>query len=161
MTAFDRFEREIPDLMAELAPPRVPDYFDDMLQQSAQTRQRPAWSAPERWIPMGVIARTQPMRPLPWRMIAIAVALLLLAGATLLYAGSRPRVPEPFGPARNGQILFSSDGEIVAVDPRTGTATTLITGPETDTDPWFSNDGTTFAFDRSIDGRAVPVPRRQ
>ena len=72
MTTFDRFEREIPELMAELAPARVPDYFDDMLQRPPGHDQRPAWSAPERWLPMGVIARTRPMRPLPWRPIAIA-----------------------------------------------------------------------------------------
>ena len=123
MTTFDRFEREIPELMAELAPPRVPDYFDDMLRQAARTRQRPAWSALERWIPMGVIARTQPMRPMPWRLIAIGIALLLLAGAALLYAGSRPHLPAPFGPARNGQILFATlDGEIMTIDPSTGAA---------------------------------------
>jgi dipeptidyl aminopeptidase/acylaminoacyl peptidase len=151
MTTFDRFEREIPELMAELAPPRVPDYFDDMLQQAARTRQRPAWSAPERWIPMGVIARTQPMRPVPWRLIAIGVALLLLAGAALLYVGSRPHIPAPFGPARNGQIAFGTfDGEIMTIDPSTGASTALIAGPTFDVDPWFSNDGTKFAFDRLI-----------
>ena len=54
MTAFDRFERAIPELMTELAPSHVPDYFDDLLQQTARTRQRPAWSALERWLPMDV-----------------------------------------------------------------------------------------------------------
>jgi Tol biopolymer transport system component len=151
MTAFDRFEREIPELMAELAPPRVPDYFDDMLQQAARTRQRPAWSALERWVPMGVIARTQPMRPVPWRLIAVAIALLLLAAAAVVYVGSRRHLPEPFGPARNGQILFSTlDGDIMTIDPSTGASTALIAGSTFDADPWFSNDGTKFAFDRSM-----------
>ncbi len=31
MTTFERFEREMPELMTELSPARVPDYFDDML----------------------------------------------------------------------------------------------------------------------------------
>ncbi len=60
MTAFDRFdrfEREIPDLMEELAPTRRPDYFDEMLRATAAARQRPAWSSLERWLPMGEIAR--------------------------------------------------------------------------------------------------------
>ena len=43
MTAFDRIEPRIPELMDELAPAQVPDYFDDMLRQTARTRQRPAW----------------------------------------------------------------------------------------------------------------------
>ena len=60
MTAFERFEREIPSLMDEIAPPRLPDYLDDMLRQTGRTRQRPAWASPERWLPMDVIARPAP-----------------------------------------------------------------------------------------------------
>ena len=85
MTAFDRFEHELPELMTELAAARVPDYLDDMLRQSARTRQRPRWSALERWIPMGVIARTAPVRQVPWRAIAVAALLIVLA------RGGRPR----------------------------------------------------------------------
>ena len=29
MTTFERFERAIPELMTELSPARVPDYFDE------------------------------------------------------------------------------------------------------------------------------------
>jgi TolB protein len=44
------------------------------------------------------------------------------------------------------------DGEIVAFDPATGVSRTLIAGDDTDSDPWFTNDGTRFAFDRSTQG---------
>ena len=37
MTAFDRIEPRLPELMAELAPASVPDYFDDMLRQTGRT----------------------------------------------------------------------------------------------------------------------------
>ncbi len=156
MTTFERFEREIPELMTELAPARVPDYFDDMLRQTAANRQRPAWATLERWIPMGVLARTQPMRPVPWRAIAIlatlAILIAALVGAALLI-GSTSRLPEPFGLARNGSIVFSTvDGRIVSADPGTGTTTTLIDSPELESNPWFSNDGTRFAFDRRTPG---------
>ena len=88
MTAFDRLEPQIPELMNELAPARVPDYFDDMLRQTARTRQRTAWSSLERWLPAGVIARTDTVRQIPWRPIAIAArahrrrdaALVLIVG---------------------------------------------------------------------------------
>ena len=103
MTAFDRFEHDLPELMDELAPARVPDYFDDMLRQSARTRQRPRWSALERWLPMGVIARTAPVRQVPWRPIVVAALLVILAraAASPCIAGSRrARRPPPFGPAR-------------------------------------------------------------
>ena len=67
-----------------------------------------ALERPERWLPMGVIARPIPIRPLPWRPIAVAALITLLAAATLIYAGSRARVPAPFGPARNGVIVYGT-----------------------------------------------------
>jgi hypothetical protein len=90
MTASERFEQQLPELMAELAPARVPDYFDDMLRQSARTRQRPAWSVLERWLPMGVIARTSTVRQVPWRPIVVAA---LLSGQRAVAVRRLPRVP--------------------------------------------------------------------
>jgi tricorn protease-like protein len=158
MTAFDRIERHLPELMDELATAGIPDYFDDMLQQTAQSRQRPAWSALERWLPMGVIARPLPFRPMPWRLIAIVALVGLLATATLVYVGSRPRIPAPFGPASNGVLIIgTADGDIVSVDPSTGTTTALIGGPTIDAGPYFSNDGQRFIFDR---GTSASGPSR-
>lgn len=152
MTTFERFEREIPRLMDELSPPRLPDYLDDMLRQTARTSQRPAWSAFERWLPMGVIAQTQTIPRIPWRPILAVGLLVLLAAAAVLVVGSRQQpLPEPFGVARNGAIVFSTaDGDIVQADPDTGAIATLIAGAGSgfDSAPWFANDGTKFAFDR-------------
>ena len=83
----DRFEREIPELMDSLAPTRRPDYFDDMLLATARTRQRPAWSALERWLPMGEIARSVPRPVLPWRPIVLFVVLTLIVLAGVLAVG--------------------------------------------------------------------------
>jgi Tol biopolymer transport system component len=155
MTTFERFEREIPGLMTELAPARVPDYFDDMLRQTAGHRQRPAWTYLERWLPMGVLARTVPMRQVSWRpILVLALLVLLIAAALFAYAGSLPkRLPAPFGPARNGQIVFSTaDGDISTVDPKTGTVRPLIVGETEDIAPWFSPDGQRFMFVRKISG---------
>jgi Tol biopolymer transport system component len=149
MTAFDRIERRLPELIDELAAAGVPDYFDDMLQQTAQARQRPAWSSLERWLPMGVIARPLPIRPIPWRLIAVAAILVVLAAATLVYVGSRRVVPPPFGLAGNGAILIgTADGDIATVDATTGRMTSVITGPTIDGGPFHSRDGTRFVFDR-------------
>jgi Tol biopolymer transport system component len=156
MTAFDRFERQLPELMDELASPQLPDYFDNMLTRTARTRQRPAWASLERWLPMGVIARPSLVPPLPWRSIGIFVILALLAVAgALIYVSSRQRLPEPFGPARNGSILVSTvDGEIVSVDPATGASSGLVTGPANDIVPALSRDGTKFLFVRAGSGSA-------
>jgi dipeptidyl aminopeptidase/acylaminoacyl peptidase len=151
MTTFERFERDIPELMTELAPTRVPDYFDDMLRQTASHRQRPAWSYPERWLPMGVIARTVPMRrPVPWRpLLLVALLALLVAAGLVAYIGAPPRLPPPFGPARAGPILMSTaDGDLVSLDPVTGKTTSLVTSPETEDGATFSPDGRSMFFAR-------------
>jgi Tol biopolymer transport system component len=154
MTAFDRLEPELPGLMDELAAARVPDYFDDLLTRTARTRQRPAWSSLERWLPMGVIARPALVPRLPWRSIAVLVILGLLIAAALLAvaSGSRQRLPAPFGPARNGSILYSTaGGDIHSVDPITGASRAVVTGSASDRGPMLSHDGTRFLFVRTGD----------
>ena len=52
------------------APRAVPDYRDDIVRQTARTRQRPAWTFPERWLPVSVItsrALAAPTGPLAGR----------------------------------------------------------------------------------------------
>lgn len=150
MTTFDRIEPRLPELIDDLGSATVPDYFDDMLQRATRSRQRPAWSALERWLPMGVIARPLPRPSLPWRSLAIVALLAILAAATLIYAGSRSRPAPPFGLARNGALIIgTAEGDIVTVDPTTGKATPLISGPTIDSGPWFSLDGRRFLFDRA------------
>ena len=63
MTSDRRFEQDLPDLMAQLAPRRVPDYRDDIVRQTARTRQRPAWTFPERWLPMDITLAPARGRP--------------------------------------------------------------------------------------------------
>jgi dipeptidyl aminopeptidase/acylaminoacyl peptidase len=159
MTAFDRLEPQIPELLDELAPARVPDYFDDLLRQIARTRQRPAWSSFERRLPMGVIARTAPVRQVPWRPLLLVALVGLLAAAALvaLSGAGKPRLPAPFGPARNGAIVMGVKGDIVMVDPATGRETVIIGGPATDQSPVFSNLGTQVLFKRTASGSTPAV----
>jgi dipeptidyl aminopeptidase/acylaminoacyl peptidase len=157
MMPTDRFERQLPQLLTELAEPRTPDYLDDLLWQTANTSQRPAWSFLERWLPMFEIARQPVMAPrIPWRSIGLGLALLalLIAMAVALAVGTRPNPPAPFGPARTGLVAYASDGDIFTVDPLTGISTVVTTGPETDLNPRWSLDGTRVAFERKEpDGR--------
>ena len=39
------------------AAPARPDYLDDIVAQARRTRQRPAWTFPERWLPMTIALR--------------------------------------------------------------------------------------------------------
>ena len=160
MTAFERFEREIPSLMDEIAPPRLPDYLDDMLRQTGRTRQRPAWASLERWLPMDVIARPAPLRAPVLRPLLILVLIGLLVGAALaLYAGSQQtRLPAPFGPARNGSMFFAdTEGVIYSFDPATGARTAIVDGPDPYFGPTLSRNGQRLAFHAGIDVGQVLV----
>ena len=129
MTSIDRFERQLPELMADLASARVPDYFDDILQVTARTRQRPAWASLERWLPMDLampqaLGRTR----LAPRLVILALVGLLVAAALLAYAGSQHRIPAPFGPAANGSMYFNAaNGDVMAADPTTLTSRLILT----------------------------------
>ena len=153
MTTFDRFERDLPELMDELAPAQVPDYFDDMLRRTARTRQRPRLELPRKVASHGRHRPNRSVRTISWRPIAVlALLMLLIAAALFAYVGSQPRLPSPFGLARNGQIVFSdSTGAIQAADPATGALATVVAGPQPGLDPWFSNDGTRIAFARGTE----------
>ena len=173
MSTTDRVERDITAWFGETAAPATPDYTDDILRQTARSRQRPRWTFPERWLPMSVITFGRVnLRPVPWRAVGLLAVLgLLLAVAAALYAGSQQqRLPPPFGAAANGLVAYSKGGDIYTVDPATGARRALVTGAAVDAGPAFSLDGTRLAFLRTTgtasiivladaDGRnPVPVP---
>ena len=95
MTSRSRFEQELPDLLADLLIEPIPYYRDSLVQQTAHMRQRPAWTLPERWIPMSVITLGRMTgRTVPWRtvgLLALLAALLALA-ALVPIAWSRGKV---------------------------------------------------------------------
>lgn len=154
MTSERRFEQELPSLLADLYIGPPPDYRHDIVQRAALTRQRPAWMFPERWLPMSAVTFARGfVKPVPWRRIGLlAVLLLLLVAAAVAYVGSQPKVPAPFGPARNGLIVLAEGGDIVLVDPLSGTRTIAVGGTALDRAPVFSRDGTRLAFLRRVDG---------
>jgi TolB protein len=153
MTTPSRLERNLPGILGDLAAGPSPDYLDDVFATTGRTRQRPAWTFPERWLPVADITRTRAFAPAPpWRLLATAlVVLALIIVAALIYAGSQHKVPAPFGPARNGVIPYSQGGDVYVGDPVTGQSRLVVGGPETDVDPDYSPDGTLIAFVRSTD----------
>ena len=153
MTTERRLSGDLPTILGDLARGPYPDYIDDVLTTTAQLRQRPAWTFPERWLPMVEIARQPVLAPrLPWRSVAMAMLLMaLLLAAVAMFVGSQTRVPAPFGPARNGLVAYEAGGDIFTADPVTGEASPILTGPETDVGPRFSLDGTRIVFERKID----------
>ena len=153
MSSNRRFEQDLPDLLNGLYMSSTPTYRDYVLQQTARTRQRPAWSFLERWLPMVDIARQPVAVPgIPIRMIGLGLALigLFLALVAVAIVGSQARLPDPFGQARNGLVAYAAEGDIFTVDPATGVSTAIVSGPETDIAPIYSRDGTRLLFERKL-----------
>jgi Tol biopolymer transport system component len=82
---------------------------------------------------------------------ALLIVALLVAGV-VAYIGTHPtRLPAPFGPARNGALLYAVDGDIFSVDPASGTSVQITSGPGIDRKPTVSPDGTRVVFLRGKD----------
>ena len=168
MTELDRLDRDLAAWFGEAATPRVPDYVDDILRQTAPLRQRPRWTFPERWLPMTVVTLERRVRrPVPWRTIgAIALFVALLAAIVAVYVGSQRRLAPPFGVARNGVVAYvqtatprtpaegalEAFGTLMTVDAATGVAKPLPGGSTSDGEPAFSLDGSRLAFVRQVAG---------
>jgi len=165
MSAFDRTDRlehELPDILVAIAAPRMPDYVDDLLAQAAATRQRRRWTFLERWLPMGELAHYSATYPsFPWRPVVAAMLLLALVAAALLAVGSPRRVPPPFGPARNGAMVFGN-GDISVRDSLDEPARLVIGGPTDDFAGGFTRDGMRLVFLRRVAGtEGTPDERLQ
>jgi dipeptidyl aminopeptidase/acylaminoacyl peptidase len=69
----------------------------------------------------------------PWRQLGVLALLALLIAAMLAaYAGSRQRLPAPFGPAANGVVVYSKGGDILVRDGIDGATRPLIATAETE-----------------------------
>jgi hypothetical protein len=153
MTSLERLERQLPAILGDIATGSTPDYLDDVFAQTARIRQRPAWTFPERWLPVSTItSRLVAGPPIRWRTIGvIALLIVALAAAAIFVAGSRnQRLPAPFGPADNGPIVYAWQGDIYVRDTLLGEPRLVVSGPERDAIAGFSRDGTKMAFFRRV-----------
>ncbi len=151
MTANDRFDRSLSPWLLDDAAFRVPDHLDEVLSVTRETRQRPAWSSLERWLPVDMTFRPRLFSvPRAGRLAMVAALILLVLAIAILAVGSyQQRLPEPFGLARNGLIVTSNDGELYLLDPAKSERRLLPLGEAFDFSPIFSRDGTKMVFLRS------------
>ncbi len=142
MTTPMRFEHDLPRLLDELYVSGAPDYRDDLVRRIAATRQRSAWTFPERWLPMDVATQAVPTPRLPWRQLGVLALLgVLVALAIIGYVGSRPRLPDPYGPAVNGPLLYAAEGDIFIRDTVSATPRAIVSRPANDIAALFSPRG--------------------
>ena len=144
MTTNERFDRTVADWLHEDARHRVPDHLADVLGRTSRTRQRPWWSSHERWLPVQTTLRLTPVPRVAW--LIVVLGLIVAIGAAALLIGTRQRIPEPFGLARNGAIVMSHDGDLYAVDAATHAERLIVGGKTVDFGPTFSRDGTKMMF---------------
>ena len=169
MTAPTRLERDLSAWLSETAMPQLPDYANDILDETSRIRQRPRWSFVSRWLPI----RDQiPMIPAGGRIalrgIAVLVVLGLLLAAIVAVVGSRRTLPSPFGRAGNGLLAFEQQGIIKLVEPETLAVRAIPVESAKDHHPRWSRDGTRIAFLRQqviaevlvvadLEGRVISV----
>lgn len=141
MTATNDIDRILETWFRADAPVTTPsDLVGSIAAATSATRRRPGWLVPDRWLPRSRRSTTV------LRYALLAGAAVLVAITAVLLAGSRPKVPPPFGPARPGVFALSVDGDIVTAAPDGTRRASLTSGDAWDSNPVFSRDGTRLAF---------------
>lgn len=140
------------------APTREPEHLlGDVLATVDQTRRRPAWRIPERWIPMQTTLRWQPgPRLVPLVLVSLLVIALVAAVA---FVGSRPRLPLPTGLAANGQIAYTSDGQLWVAGANGSNTHPITSDTAVKGVPTWSRDGTKVAYLALEPGWTSPTGR--
>jgi hypothetical protein len=125
----DRLERRLPEVLTELALPRMPDYVDSLLSRTERMPQRPGWTFLERWFPVSTVTSALPIRqgPALRQLLLVAALIALIVAAVAFYAGSQKRLPPLIGLAGNGLVVTTNaTGDLVSVDPVTESTRTLV-----------------------------------
>jgi Tol biopolymer transport system component len=142
-------DRTLADWLADGSDRGFDTGIDAALATTRRTTQRPRWRTAVWWSPgFDRISGAVPTRTV---LTVVLVSLLLLVAIVVFVAGSRQRLPAPFGVAGNGQvamdILDPSLGAGVGImDPASGSVRRLDVGEGLARTPTYSRDGTRFVF---------------
>jgi Tol biopolymer transport system component len=175
MTPSERLEAELSAGLNDLAGTSTLDYRNDILRQVARTRQRPAWTFSERWLPMTVITRPGLAPPLRVVWLLLIGLLLVALTASVGVIGSRLLTssdPADDRPAtamipQGDEAIYAfaswvggdsgqTSGDIYTVKADGTDQRQLTDGPGILSGPAWSPDGTRIAF-RRLDGGSDTV----
>jgi Tol biopolymer transport system component len=142
------FDRRLAAWFEADARTREPEgLLEATLTRTGRSRRLPAWLLPERWLPMQLTSRLQPVPSVAGIFLVLGL-ILALALAAVLIGSQRPRLA-PFGPAANGRIAFVSEGDIYTANPDGTDPVAVTAGADIDGRPVWSHVGTKVAFFRS------------
>ncbi len=112
MTARRDFDGFLSDWLDEKAGRSAPDYADEILARTSETRQRPSWSSLGRWLPMDrALRERRGLNPrLVWLLALLALVVVMAAFA--LIAGVGTYHAPHFGASPNGSIVFVDGGSL-------------------------------------------------
>ena len=146
MTLNDGFDRTVSTWLDHQAGRGAPEYLGEILARTTRTRQRPAWSSLERWLPvqMTFSGRLAPIPRLTWAVVVLA--MLVLAVVALLASGFGQRRLPHFGAVANGQIAFIDGGTLRVAAADGSNPRTLTELPDGAEQLAFAPDGTRFAY---------------
>ena len=130
---------------AEAVEPAPADRFQQVVEATGERRPRPAMLAGlgSAWVQPGSVAGTARFSLIT--VVLLALLILALAAGALIVGGLQRRFPAVV-PAGDGLIAYASGGDIYVGDPATGETRTIVSGPQRDSWPIFSPDGTRLAF---------------
>ncbi len=174
MTQRDDLDRQLSAWLDDPYTPPAPHYLGEVLERTRHTRQRPAWTNLERWIPMADKI-TRPAAAWPLRMAwLLLIALVLVVAATISGVGSR--LLQSIAPVDGLERTIPQGGAAVlafgsfvggAGEPDAGDIylvradgtdlRQLTSGPGAETAPAFSPDGRRIAFRQWQDGNDLIV----
>jgi dipeptidyl aminopeptidase/acylaminoacyl peptidase len=150
-------QRQVTKVFADAAPMGYPDeLLARVLTTTSRVRPRPTWLANIKEPPMRYPARVAVGSPTLRlaSILALTLALILAAaGAVVAGASLLPGqpVPTPYGPARNGNLLYPVQGDIYLANADGSNPRPIITGPTVDSVAWYSHDGTHIVVGRGPD----------
>ena len=141
----EEFDRRLAAWFEADARSREPEgLLEATLTRMGRTRRLPAWLLPERWLPMQLTSRLQPVPSIAGILLVLGL-ILALAVAALLIGSQRPRL-DPFGLAANGRIAFVSEGDLYTANPDGTDPVAVTTGADIDGRPVWSHVGSRIAF---------------
>jgi Tol biopolymer transport system component len=98
-------------------------------------------------------------RPLPLRLLLVLALLLAFVTATAFYFGTQKRLPAPYGPADNGQLVYAAEGGLYARDSLGSNARLILGSAGELGGVVVSPDGQLIAYDNFDDADERGNPR--